>query len=81
MLTLFAIACCEQNTRQSNCPYGNKNKLTCAVVELPRGRSTSTRFEALPYSMDVDVDVDVEDVSVRESEMTFRGATPRERWW
>ena len=54
---------------------------TCAVVELPRGRSTSTRFEALPYSMDVDVDVDVEDVSVRESEMTFRGATPRDRWW
>ena len=53
------------------------------MVELPRGRSTSTRFEALPYSMDVDVDVDVdvEDVSVRESEMTFRGATPRERWW
>jgi hypothetical protein len=51
------------------------------VVELPRGRSTSTRFEALPYSMDVDVDVDVEDVSVRESEMTFRGATPRDRWW
>ena len=44
---------------------------------MPRGRSTSTRFEALPYSMDVDVDV--EDVSVRESEMTFRGATPRER--
>jgi len=31
--------------------------------------------------VDVDVDVDVEDVSVRESEMTFRGATPRERWW
>ena len=58
-----------------------KRNFTCAVVELPRGRSTSTRFEALPYSMDVDVDVDVEDVSVRESEMTFRGATPRERWW
>ena len=80
-MTLFAMACRKQNTRQSNCPYGNKNKLTCAVVELPRRRSTSTRFEALPYSMDVDVDVDVEDVSVRESEMTFRGATPRDRWW